>query len=191
MTGRTHDLAAFTALALFIATQPVPEMSVGTAVVAFGMNTMGGLFPDIDQPTAALWNRIRAGSLIGRVIAPLLGSHRMISHSLLGMVAVGWLLEKALAYVGTFLFVDMTIVWGAFMLGFISHLCMDLFTRDGLPLLFPLSFRFGFPPIRALRISTGKFVEKSIVFPGLILLNGYILYTHYEKFVKLFNSIYK
>lgn len=53
MTGRTHDLAAFTALTIAIATTPIPHMSLATAIVAFSANMIGGLAPDIDQPTAA------------------------------------------------------------------------------------------------------------------------------------------
>ncbi len=56
MTGRTHDLAAFTALTLVIAQGNTPQMSLATAIVAFSANMLGGLAPDIDQPTAKFWN---------------------------------------------------------------------------------------------------------------------------------------
>ena len=52
MTGRTHDLAAFTALTYVVATQPLPEMKLSTVLVALSANFIGGLGPDIDQPTA-------------------------------------------------------------------------------------------------------------------------------------------
>ncbi len=50
MTGRTHDLAAFTTLSYFVATVPMHPISLGTAIVAFSANLVGGLTPDIDQP---------------------------------------------------------------------------------------------------------------------------------------------
>jgi hypothetical protein len=58
---------------------------------------------------------------------------------------------------------------------------MDLFTRDGVPLLFPIPLRFGIPPLGFLRIKTGGLVEKSFVFPVLIFLNGTLYYLHYEE----------
>lgn len=184
MTGRTHDLAAFTALTIVLATEPLHKMSLATALVAFSANMIGGLAPDIDQPTAALWRRIRAGSLIGRIIQPLLGGHRLISHSVIGIFLFGsftWFLLDKLSGV---LLVDMDVVWWAFMIGFLSHLFMDTFTREGVPWLFPIPIRFGFPPLRAFRMKTSGLVERSFVFPMLLIINIYVIYTSYGKFME-------
>lgn len=188
MTGRTHDLAAFTALTYVIATKDIASMTLATAFVAFSANMIGGLAPDIDQPTATLWRRIRAGSLLGRVIHPLLGGHRYISHSILGIFLFGYVLSISLGHLGKILLVDMEVVWWSFMIGFISHLIMDVFTRDGLPLLFPIPFKFGIPPIRFLRIRTSGVVEKSFVFPMLLLVNIYFIYTYYGRFLDFFKN---
>jgi len=188
MTGRTHDLAAFTALTYVIATKDIASMTLATAFVAFSANMIGGLAPDIDQPTATLWRRIRAGSLLGRVIHPLLGGHRYISHSILGIFLFGYVLSILLGHLGKILLVDMEVVWWSFMIGFISHLIMDVFTRDGLPLLFPIPFKFGIPPIRFLRIRTSGVVEKSFVFPMLLLVNIYFIYTYYGRFLDFFKN---
>lgn len=181
MTGRTHDLAAFTALNYVIISQPLTEMSLATALVAFTANMVGGLAPDIDQPTADLYHRIRGGRLLASIIHPLLGGHRFISHSIIGIFLFGFVLQILLDMLGKVLLVDMDVVWWAFMIGFISHLVMDLFTRDGLPLLFPIPIRFGIPPLRFLRMKTGGLVEKSFVFPMLLIINVYLVYTHYQK----------
>lgn len=188
MTGRTHDLAAFTALTYVIATKDIASMTLATAFVAFSANMIGGLAPDIDQPTATLWRRIRAGSLLGRVIHPLLGGHRYISHSIIGIFLFGYVLSISLGHLGKILLVDMEVVWWSFMIGFISHLIMDVFTRDGLPLLFPIPFKFGIPPIRFLRIRTSGVVEKSFVFPMLLLVNIYFIYTYYGRFLDFFKN---
>ena len=188
MTGRTHDLAAFTALTYVIATKDIASMTLATAFVAFSANMIGGLAPDIDQPTATLWRRIRAGSLLGRVIHPLLGGHRYISHSIIGIFLFGYVLSISLGHLGKILLVDMEVVWWSFMIGFISHLIMDVFTRDGLPLLFPIPFKFGIPPIRFLRIRTSGVVEKSFVFPMLLLINIYFIYTYYGRFLDFFKN---
>lgn len=73
----------------------------------------------------------------------------------------------------------MNIVWWAFMIGFVSHLLMDTITREGVPWLFPIPIHIGIPPFKFMRIKTGGMIEKSIIFPGLILANGYIYYHNY------------
>lgn len=191
MTGRTHDLAAFTALTYTLATQPLTEMTLATAFVAFSANMIGGLAPDIDQPTAALWRRMRAGSLIGKIIQPLLGGHRYISHSILGIFLFGIALDIILSQMGNILLVDMDIVWWAFMIGFLSHLVMDMFTREGIPLFFPIPIKLGFPPLRAFRIRTAGVVEKSFFFPMLLILNIVLMYSYYQKFLEFFQKYLK
>jgi inner membrane protein len=183
MTGRTHDMAAFTALSLTVAVVPLTHMSLATGVVAVAANLIGGLAPDIDQPTAKLWHYIPVGSVIGRLIDPFLGGHRTISHSIIGVILFGFLAKLFLETISSVLLVNIVIVWWAFMIGFISHLIMDLFTHEGEPLLFPLHFHFGIPPIKALRIKTGGFAEKIFVFPGLIIITGFIYYLQYTKFI--------
>lgn len=183
MTGRTHDLAAFTTLTALIAYEPLVKISLATGVTVFAASMIGGVTPDIDQPTADLWKKIPAGSLFGHIVSPLLGHHRMISHSLVGFGLAGWGLRYLLAYIHTFLLVDMGVVWWAFMLGYASHLVMDSFTKEGVPWFFPIPLRLGFPPVKALRITTGGLFENFIVFPVLLAMNGYIIYLHYVKFV--------
>lgn len=191
MTGRTHDLAAFTALNILLITNPLPHITLGTALVAFGANMIGGLTPDIDQPTGELWGRIRGGSVLSRMIAPLLGGHRFISHSLLGVFLFGFVAKFILEVTSSFLIVDGTIVWWAFMIGYISHLIMDSFTRDGVPWLFPIPIHFGIPPFRALRMKTGGFLEKSVIFPVLLFINAFIFYTYHKIFLDFLHNYIK
>jgi inner membrane protein len=191
MTGRTHDLAALTALVTYIAVGPVPSMTVATAIVSFGANMIGGLLPDIDNATSDIWKQIRGGTLIGKIVSPLLGHHRMISHSLLGIVIAGYLTGWLLSAIGTVLIVDMHIVWWAVMAGYVSHLIMDSLTVDGVPWLFPLPVRFGFPPVKFLRVKTGSWAETLFVFPGLLLLNAYFVYTDYSKYYVLLRGLIK
>jgi inner membrane protein len=186
MTGRTHDLAAFTALAYVIATNPLPnEISLATGIIAFSSNMIGGLAPDIDQPTADLWHKLPAGGLYSRLFTPFLGGHRYISHSILGIVLFGFLTKYALNLASSVVLVDMDIIWFAFMVGFVSHLIMDTLTKEGVPWLFPIPIRFGFPPLSFLRIKTGGLLEKSFIFPGLLIINGYLFYTYHSKFLEL------
>lgn len=181
MTGRTHDLAAFTGLSIAFAVLPLQAMTLATLLTAIGFNFIGGLFPDLDQPTAKLWERLRGGTLISRLITPVMGGHRLISHSIVGVVLTGFILEFLLSMLGRVLLVDMTIVWWAFMIGMISHLVIDMFTKEGVPWLFPVPWGFGIPPLKMLRIKTGGVLEKSFIFPGLMIVNAYLFYTHYLK----------
>lgn len=188
MTGRTHDLAGFTLLlttAIFTETKSV---SVATLIVALLSNQIGALFPDLDQATSNAWDRFPAGHYLARIFSPLAGGHRHITHSLLGLVLFGLLSLKVLEAVGSVLLVDTHVVWIAFMIGFVSHLLMDLLTDVGLPLLWPLKFKFGVPPTRKLRPATGGWVEMLIIFPGLVLINFYLIYTHYNKITAFFKE---
>lgn len=188
MTGRTHDLAAFTALTATIAFLPLEKMTIATAVVAFGANMLGGLAPDIDQSTSGIWKEIRFGKFFGKLISPLFGKHRFISHSIIGVILFGVLTSVFLGIIRNILIVDMNIIWFSFMIGFLSHLVADMLTHDGIPLLFPIPIRFGFPPFSFLRMKTGGIIEKGFVFPGLVLLNMYLFYANSDKFVTFFKE---
>ena len=179
MTGRTHDLAAFSALTYIVATTPLIHMSLSTALVALTANVIGGLTPDIDQPTADLWHKLPGGTVYSRIFTPLLGGHRFISHSFLGVVIFGLLAKGILILMSHSLLTNMDIVWWAFMIGYLSHLVLDTFTKEGVPWLFPIPVKIGIPPLSFLRIKTGGFLEKYVLFPGIILLTGYIIWTHY------------
>jgi membrane-bound metal-dependent hydrolase YbcI (DUF457 family) len=74
---------------------------------------------------------------------------------------------------------NMDVIWWAFMIGFASHLVMDSFTREGVPWLLPIPVKFGVPPFKEFRVSTGHFFERFIIFPGLLIVNGYIYYANY------------
>lgn len=187
MTERTHDLAGLSMLTLMLVTQPLTPVSVGTLGAAIGASLLGAMVPDLDQPTAEFWRELPAGSLVGRVIAPLLGGHRLISHSLFGLGVFGWGMFELLTYAHKFLLVDVQIVGWAFILGYGSHLVMDSLTKEGVPWFFPIPIRLGFPPFRFLRMQTGGIGEKVLVYPGLMLANTYLIYTNYHKFADFFS----
>lgn len=188
MTERTHDLAALTTLTIAAVLMPLTPISVGTLGAVLIFNQFGSAFPDLDQPTAEFYRELPAGSLWGRLLAPILGGHRFVSHSILGILLIGYFLKIFLNYLGTFIQVDMELVWWAFILGYVSHLLTDSLTKDGVPLLFPLPIRFGIPPIRQLRIKTGKLAERALVYPALVLFNIYLVYSYYGKFAELVGS---
>jgi inner membrane protein len=186
VTGRTHDLAAITLLGAVVLYQPEHTVSLATAVVAVFANLIGGITPDIDQPTAPFWHNLPIGGVVGRIFDKLLGGHRFITHSLLGVAIIGYLLHWLLVFLHPIMAsVDGNLVWWAFMLGVASHLVTDSLTKEGVPWLLPIPIKFGIPPLKALRITTGKVVEMFIIFPGLLAFNGWLYYTHYHQILEI------
>lgn len=191
MTGRTHDLAAFAAVSWVFLNTGLPAMSLGTLVVAGGASFLGGLFPDLDNASSDFWDKIPGGSLWGKLLAPLTGGHRMISHSLVGLVISGFLLFKLLKLMSSVLVVDMNTVWWSFMIGMVSHLMADSLTKEGIPLFFPIPIKVGFPPFKFMRIETGKRLEKYLIYPVLMLMVGYMYMSNYKEVLDfLQNKLY-
>ncbi len=156
------------------------------AVIA---NQLGGIAPDIDQPTAPFWRNLPIGGFFGRFFAKMLGGHRFITHSLVGLVIMGFLVNWLLVILHPIMpKVQIDIVWWAFMIGMLSHLIMDSFTKEGVPWLLPIPLKFGIPPLRRLRITTGKGTENFVVFPLLALLLIGICAVFYTDFVDLLHA---
>jgi len=189
MTGRTHDLAAFTALSLTIILLPLNKVTFATGIVAVVANMVGGIAPDIDQPTAPFWRNLPIGGVVGRALTRLLGGHRFLSHSIIGVFLFAWGSRYLLELLHpSFTNLNMEIIWWAFMIGFVSHLVMDSFTREGVPWLLPVPVKFGLPPFKLFRLQTGGILEKFILFPGLVIFNGYLYFSNYSKFLDLFKN---
>ena len=188
MKARTHDLAALTALGVMVLSQPTKTMSLGTALVALLANQLGGIAPDLDQPTAPFWRNLPVGGFFGRIIDKMLGGHRFITHSLLGVLLFGfgvhWLLLLVHPIMPT---IDSDLVWWAFMIGMVSHLIMDTFTKEGVPWLLPIPIKFGLPPLKRLRITTGKAGE-GVVFCLLLLFDVCYCLSNYTEILHLIHE---
>jgi inner membrane protein len=190
MNARTHDLAAIAALTVVVIVEsPLPPLSLATVLLALFANQLGGIAPDIDQPTAPFWRNLPVGGFFGRLIAKMLGGHRFLTHSLLGVMLLGFLVHWLLVFLQPIMpHVQIDYVWWAFIIGMLSHLVMDTLTKEGVPWLLPIPVKFGFPPLRKFRITTGKAVENFIVFPLLLVLLIAICSVYYPVFVQLFHS---
>lgn len=189
MTARTHDLAAITALGLIVLNQPAKHVSVAAAILVVLANQLGGIAPDIDQPTAPFWRNLPVGKFFGKVFDKILGGHRFITHSLLGLGLLGLLLHLLLVFLTPIMpSVDTGYVWWAFMIGALSHLIMDTFTKEGVPWLLPIPIKFGIPPVKSLRITTGKWMEKFIFF-ALLVFDVWYAQAHYQTLVNIIHHI--
>lgn len=184
MTGRTHDLAALSALGIIALTRPLPDLSLSTALIAILANQIGGIAPDIDEPTAPFWRNLPVGGFFGRIIDKMLGGHRFLSHSLAGVSLFAILGYLLLEFIHPLMpRTNIMIIWWAFVIGLVSHLVMDSFTKEGVPWLLPIPIKFGFPPIRALRVTTGKWLESLIVFPGILVFDIAWCWLHYGRII--------
>lgn len=168
MTSRTHDLFAFASLLTVASYNPPVSLNLLTGVTCLVGNIVGSLLPDVDQASNRLWDLLPGGDSLGRVFRKLFLAHRTVSHSVLGLFlmakVLGWLLPKLLNSG----FVGINLIYCSIMIGYISHLLLDGFTEEGLPLFWPIPWKIGFPPIASWRIKTGKWFEKLVVFPGII-----------------------
>ena len=190
MTGRTHDLAAFTSLIAVVALSPPLSISLSTLLLGLLANQIGGIIPDVDQPTAPFWHNLPIGNIFGKLFGKLSGGHRFITHSLLGVVMFGVAIKASLAFLSPLLgHTNIGYVWWAFMIGMVSHLLMDCFTKEGIPLLLPIPWHFGIPPVKALRLTTGKKIEQFIVFPMLIALSALLFVSNRLHILQILHTI--
>ena len=181
VTARTHDLAAISALATICLLAPPATIGLSTAMMAIIANLIGGIIPDIDQPTAPLWRNLPVGRYVGKVTDKLLGGHRFLTHSLLGMAITGYLIHWLLSVFRPILgSINPGYVWWAFMIGMTSHLVLDSFTKEGVPWLLPLPVKLGLPPVKSWRITSGGAIETFGVFPALIVYNIWLYTSHYQ-----------
>jgi inner membrane protein len=190
MIARTHDLAAFTALSAAAIIMPPPSVSLSTLLLALLANQLGGVAPDIDQPTAPLWRNLPEGHLFGKIFSKLSGGHRFLCHSLLGGALFALVCHFILLFLQPLMpHVQTALVWWAFVIGLASHLVMDMLTKEGVPLFLPFPIKIGFPPAKRLRITTGKAVELFVVFPGLVAINVWLYASHYAQVISFLHRI--
>lgn len=152
MTGNTHivgGIAASLAYAQFSNHDPI--MMLGAGVV-------GALLPDICHSGSKIGRKLPLFSkLINRVFG-----HRTFTHSLLFLVIVAVLLNA---------FIPSEALKAGFLVGMASHYVLDMATKKGVKLLFPLSMTVRFP----ITMKTGSKMER-IVFSILALLAFYFGY---------------
>jgi inner membrane protein len=152
MTGKTHIIGGLAAsLAFAQVTSYDPVLLVGAGVI-------GAIIPDICHGGSKVG---RAFPVVSKVINVLFG-HRSFTHSLLFLVIMAFLMNS---------FVTNESVTAGVLVGMASHLVLDMATRNGIKLLFPLKIRVRFP----LTTRTGGTVEY-MVLAALSLLSVYFGY---------------
>lgn len=189
MTARTHDAIAFASLitiAAFTQPQNLNLLTVGAAVVG---NIIGSTIPDMDGAGNRMYKFLPAGEYLGRILRRIFLGHRAISHSLIGFYIISKILHFLMFRLLNPAYVNIELVYAAVIIGFISHLFADALTKDGLPLLFPLKWRIGFPPISALRITTGSWMENLVVLPGTAVYIFWFMGRNQDLFLEILRQI--
>lgn len=188
MTARTHDLAAITALGIVVLSVSPQTVTLGTVLLALLANQLGGIAPDLDQPTAPFWRNLPIGKFFGKFAGKLMGGHRFLTHSLLGVAIIGFLANLLLHFLHPIIpNVNIQIVWWAFIIGMLSHLIMDTFTKEGVPWLLPIPIKFGIPPVRKFRITTGSYGEK-VVFLIILAFAIWFCMVNYQEIRELIHK---
>lgn len=186
MTGKTHQILGISAgLSYFIA-RSEPTYSPATFGAALVFSYIGALLPDIDQPNSKLWHMLPFGHAVGKASDPLL-EHRNFTHSILGLGIVGFGLYYLLAAFPNYWGINTQLIFIITMIAYVSHLFADMWTNEGIPLLFPYKRFFGLPPkpFDSIRIATGQWFENLVIFPALTLF--LILYVFFSfSSIKLF-----
>jgi membrane-bound metal-dependent hydrolase YbcI (DUF457 family) len=180
VVSRTHNLIAFASLVAAAVYYPPSKLTLATLIVALIANVVGSLLPDIDQASNHLWDMLPGGDGLGKILKRIFLGHRTLSHSLLGVFIVYKIVYWLLPKIFNSNFIDYKIVALSLLIGYISHLLADGITEEGLPLLFPIKHKFGFPPIKALRMKTGHWMENWVGFPGVIIYLGWLIINHWK-----------
>ena len=163
------------------------KLSPFLAIILLFSTILGASAPDLDTPTGGLWQKIPAGSIIGRLVHPIfIGGHRHLSHSFIGMglfIFLFYLLINIpLLHNSLFLIHNSESAMLAFGLGYFSHLFADSFTEEGVPLLFPIPYHFGIPPdpFQKIRIKTDHWFENLIIYPAVNLALILVIFQYFK-----------
>lgn len=158
MTGKTHIIGGITASLAFAQT------SNYDAVLLVGAGVVGALIPDICHSGSKIGKKL---PLLSKIISAIFG-HRTFTHSLLFLFLIGILLNSFVA--------NESIIAGI-LVGMASHYVLDMATKNGIKLLYPLKVTVRFP----ITTRTGGAVE-DVVFAALSLLTVYFGYSVFVEY---------
>lgn len=125
-----------------------------TLIVTLTTGT-AALLPDLDSPRSYIGSRVPLISIATRITFGHRGSlHSLLAAAVWIMLLTAGLKALGLSYNG--------IILNSFLVGYLSHLFLDMLTPKGIPLLWPLKIKISLPLVQ-----TGGIAEKLILFPAL------------------------
>lgn len=187
MMQRTHDIAAVALVSFRFLAFPEPELNWETLLGVGVFTILGAMIADIDNVASPAW-RHKLLPWESRSTRNFLQGHRNISHSLIGLFLFSFVIGLLLALV-PLPHLNHALLQQAFFLGHLSHLLTDSLTIQGVPWLYPIPFKFGFPPLSFLRVRTGGWVEKLVVFPAMLGLTIWTYVSYYTHVLTILTGI--
>ncbi|MGL4452734.1 MAG: metal-dependent hydrolase [Sarcina sp.] len=182
MTKNTHSsggfLFALLALNLFVSDyikghEPLYQLLL--IVLFFHFTNIGSVFPDIDMKGSYIAKRYPFLAALFKK-----AKHRGITHSFFFIVIL-YIISLTLIFISHKNIVVIAIC-GGFLIGYISHLVLDMFTREGIELFFPFNFNF-----KIFNIRTGSKGENAFHKLLKLLIAIAILYNIYLIALKYFD----
>ncbi|AIY82530.1 hypothetical protein U729_1934 [Clostridium baratii str. Sullivan] len=190
MTKETHSSGGFL-IALIVLNSFIENFLINyniyykifLIVIYFYFANLGSLFPDIDLKSSFISKR-------HPFIAKHFGRHfrhRSFTHSLI-CVLILFLICKILISISSLNVAIVSICYG-FLFGYISHLLLDLLTKEGIELFFPLKTN-----IKVFFIKTGSKAEKifykvlKVIVVFFVFYNIYIILNNYYH-IDIFKNI--
>lgn len=189
MTARTHNAIAFASLITSAVYFPPTHLNLTTLIIGIVGVDVGALIPDMDTGGNYLWGLLPQGQKLGNFLRKIFYKHRTITHSLLGFFLIFKFFEWLLPRIFNPSFIDPNIIFASIIIGYVSHLLADSFTEEGIPLLFPIPFTFGIPPIKRVRIKTGHWFENFVIFPAVWIYLIWFVNLNKEVLLTLFRNL--
>lgn len=162
MQGNTHIIGGITASLAFA------QISNDNPLVLVGAGVIGALLPDICHGGSKIGRKL---PIISKIVNTMFG-HRSFTHSLLFLFLVGMLLHTFIPYKAISL---------GILSGMASHILLDMGTKKGVKLFFPVSISVRLP----ITTKTGSKAEK-VVFMLLTILS---VFFSYEIMIKLIQTV--
>ena len=132
MNGKTHF---FIGLCVGVGTSIYTDVPANEAVILTTIASISAILPDVDHPNALI-NKLLPIKL------SLIFGHRGFTHSLVALL---------LLVVGC-VYINMPVMYTAMIAGgYGSHIIADMLTIAGVPVLWPIRFRWSLSPMRLLK----------------------------------------
>lgn len=170
MRGTSHRIAGACSAAVVASfmfqgelNNPAAYLAIGGAVIG---GAFGGLLPDIDHPESTIGRRLKP---ISYVVNTVFG-HRGFTHTIFSLILLSYLLFIISGWIPVSIKGFALAMFTGIIIGYSSHLLLDMLTVSGIPLLYPFSNRM----FRVARLRTGR--DDWIVTTTTILVTALFLF---------------
>ncbi|MGX9134418.1 metal-dependent hydrolase [Rummeliibacillus sp. JY-2-4R] len=153
MTGKTHILGGIAAGLAYAHFEHVPDSD---AIILVGASVVGALLPDICHSGSIIGRKFH---ILSKIINTLFG-HRTFTHSLLFLLLMAMIMNTYVSNVS---------ITSGILIGMVSHYLLDMSTKNGIKLFFPLDITVRLP----ITTRTGSQVEH-VVAIALTVISVYL-----------------